>query len=100
MQLKSTIIDGDWTFVTNNSIDFRGTANKPGSTGEYADVRLHAGLVCINAPFGLNLDLQRQKFNLIIDEIVKNGDLTNQVLEVDLKRNGEVNLRRIALPAE
>ena len=100
MQLKSTIIDGDWTFVTNNSIDFRGPANRPGSTGEYADVRLHAGLVCINAPFGLNLDLQRQIFNLILDEFVKNGDLTNQVLEVDLKRNGEVNLRRIALPAE
>ena len=98
--LKSTIIDGNWTFVTNNSIDFRGPANKPGSTGEYADVRLHAGLVCINAPFGLNLDLQRQIFNLILDEFVENGDLTNQVLEVDLKKNGEVRLRRIALPAE
>lgn len=90
-QLKSTIIDGNWTFVTNNSIDFRGPANKPGSTGEYADVRLHAGLVCINAPFGLNLDLQRQIFNLILDEFVENGDLTNQVLEVDLKKNGEVS---------
>ena len=99
-QLKSTIIDGNWTFVTNNSIDFRGPANKPGSTGEYADVCLHAGLVCINAPFGLNLDMQRQIFNLILDEFVENGDLTNQVLEVDLKKNGEVQLRRIALPAE
>ena len=99
-QLKSTIIDGNWTFVTNNSIDFRGPANKRGSTGEYADVRLHAGLVCINAPFGLNLDLQRQIFNLILDDFVENGDLTSQVLEVDLKKNGEVQLRRIALPAE
>jgi len=34
-QLKSTILDGDWTFVTNNSIDFRGSVSKPGSTGEY-----------------------------------------------------------------
>jgi hypothetical protein len=34
-QLKSTILDGDWTFVTNNSIDFRGPVSKPGSTGEY-----------------------------------------------------------------
>jgi len=28
-------LDGDWTFVTNNSIDFRGPVSKPGSTGEY-----------------------------------------------------------------
>jgi hypothetical protein len=38
--------------------------------------------------------------NLILDDFVENGDLTNQVLEVDLKKNGEVQLRRIALPAE
>ena len=99
-QLKPAIIEGDWTFVTNNSIDFRGPSNKPGSAGEYADVRLHAGLVCINAPFGLNLDLQRQLFDLILDDFEENGDLTNQVLEVDLKKNGEVQLRRIALPEE
>ena len=59
-ELKRVILEGDWTFVTNNSADFRGPANKPGSSGEYADVRLHAGLVCIDASFGLNLDLQRQ----------------------------------------
>jgi predicted nuclease of predicted toxin-antitoxin system len=23
-ELRATIVDGDWTFVTNNSIDFRG----------------------------------------------------------------------------
>lgn len=50
--------------------------------GEYADVRLHAGLVYIDASFGLNLSLQRQLFALIFDEPVKNGDLTNQLLEV------------------
>ena len=49
-KLKRIILEGDWTFVTNNSIDFRGPADKPGSSGEYADVRLHAGLVCIDAP--------------------------------------------------
>ena len=99
-ELKRTILEGDWTFVTNNSIDFRGPADKPGSAGEYADVRLHAGLVCVDAPFGLNLDLQRQLFALILDELVKNGDLTNQLLEVSVKKDGRVELRRVDLPTE
>jgi hypothetical protein len=32
--LKRTILGGDWTFVTNNSGDFHGPANAPGSKGE------------------------------------------------------------------
>ena len=99
-ELKRVILEGDWTFVTNNSIDFRGPAGKPGSAGEYADMRLHAGLVCIDAPSGLNLSLQRQLFALILDEFAKNGDLTNQLLQVAVKKDGRVKLRRIALPAE
>ena len=99
-ELKRVILDGDWIFVTNNSIDFRGPADNPGSTGEYADVRLHAGLVSIDAPFGLNLSLQRQLFGMILDDLVKNGDLTNQLLQVDVKKDGRVELRRIALPAD
>ena len=54
-QLKTTILDGDWTFITNNGVDFRGSAKKPGSQGVYADVPLHAGLVCVDAPGGLDL---------------------------------------------
>jgi len=99
-ELKRVILEGDWTFVTNNSTDFRGPANEPGSSGEYADVRLHSGLVCIDAPFGLNLSLQRQIFGLILDEFAKNGDLTNQVLQVDVRKDGRVHLERFALPAE
>ena len=99
-ELKRVILEGDWTFVTNNSIDFRGPANEPGSSGEYADVRLHPGLVCIDAPFGLNLDLQRQILGLILDDLAKNGDLTNQVLQVDVWKDGRVQLERFALPAE
>ncbi len=63
-------------------------------------MRLHAGLVCIDAPSGLDLSLQRQLFALILDELAKNGDLTNQLLEVAVKKDGKVELRRIALPAE
>ncbi|WP_172831077.1 DUF5615 family PIN-like protein [Rhizobium leucaenae] len=35
-QLKPVILDGDWTFVTRNSIDFRGSRANPGNTGQYA----------------------------------------------------------------
>ncbi len=99
-ELKRVILEGDWIFVTNNSADFRGPANEPGSSGEYADVRLHAGLVCIDAPFSLNLNLQRQIFNMVLDDLAKNGDLTNQVLQVDVRKDGRVELERFALPAE
>ena len=51
--LKSIILDGDWTFVTKNSIDFRGARDDPGAKGQYADVPIHAGLVCLNGPPGM-----------------------------------------------
>ena len=31
--LKPIILDGDWTFVTRNAIDFRGPAQRPGRRG-------------------------------------------------------------------
>jgi predicted nuclease of predicted toxin-antitoxin system len=31
--LKPLILEGDWTFVTKNSVDFRGPADKPGTKG-------------------------------------------------------------------
>jgi hypothetical protein len=100
-ELKAAILDGDWTFVTNNSIDFRGPYDEPGSAGEYSDIRLHAGLVCLNAPGGLNLELQRRLFGLILDDddLEEKGDLTNQVMEVDLHRNGKSSFADDSYPA-
>jgi len=97
-ELKTTIIEGDWTFITNNSIDFRGPADKPGSSGECADVSLHAGLVCINAPGGLSLAFQRRLFELILNDLERNGSLANQVLEVVLDRSGKVQVTRREMP--
>ena len=57
-ELKPFIIDGDWTFVTKNSVDFRGPSSRPGTSGQYADAMLHAGLVCLNGPDGMDLDMQ------------------------------------------
>ena len=54
-ELKPVILDGDWTFVTKNSVDFRGPIGALGSKGQYADVVLHAGLVCLNGPIGMDI---------------------------------------------
>lgn len=92
------IIDGDWTFVTRNSIDFRGPASKRGSRGQYADVAIHAGLVCLNGPDGMNLDVQFELFEYALDEIGQ-SDMINQVLEITLLDDDEVRVLRYALPS-
>lgn len=84
--LMPSILDGDWTFVTRNSYDFRGPAQAPGAKGEYAKVELHAGLICLNGPaHGFTLDTQIELFDVALDELDHDGDLTNQVLEVTLE---------------
>jgi hypothetical protein len=97
-QLKTAILEGDWTFITNNSVDFRGPGKKPGSHGIYADITLHAGLICIDAPDGLNLERQKLLFQLILSNLQEHGDLTNQVLQVTLSRDGAVALIRYEMP--
>ena len=100
-ELKQVILDEDWVFVTKNSIDFRGPASSPGTKGQYADVALHAGLICINGPVGMDLDLQLELFTVALDELDQDGDLVNQVLEVTLlDANDEVDLVRYRLPGE
>ena len=75
---KSLIIDGDWTFVTRNSIDFRGPRDAPGSKGQCADVAVHAGLICLNGPVRMDLDLQLEMFEEALDELDRNEDLVNE----------------------
>jgi hypothetical protein len=97
--LKRLILDGDWTFVTKNSIDLRGPSSRRGSKGQYSDVALHAGLICLNGPEGMDLDLQLELFELALDEI-GDGDLTNQVLEITLEDQTEIRVLRYALPPD
>jgi hypothetical protein len=96
-ELKTVILDGDWTFVTKNSVDFRGSANKPGASGQYADVTIHAGLVCLNGPPGMDLDMQIELFEQALDELEADPDLVNQVLEVTLE-DDDLHIRRYQLP--
>ena len=87
------IVAGDWTFVTRNSRDFRG---KRGLHGKQA---VHAGLVCLNAVDGMDLDLQSQLFELALDELAEPADLVNQALEITLLESGEIEIARYGLPA-
>jgi len=100
-ELKAFILQGDWTFVTRNSVDFRGPAGNPGTTGQFADVALHAGLVCINGPDAMDLELQCELFAAALDEIGTVGQLVNEVIEVDLETPyTEISIRRYGLPEQ
>lgn len=98
-ELKAIILDGDWTLVTKNSVDFRGPGDAPGSRGQYADVALHAGLICLNGPVGMDLDLQLELFETALDELDRDNDLVNQVLEITLADSAdEIEVLRYKLP--
>lgn len=96
--LKSLILDGDWTFVSRNAIDFRGAAAHPGTRGQYADVTIHAGLVCLNGPEGMDLDLQLDLFDEVLHDLDHDRDLVNQVLEVSIEAEEQIALLRYFLP--
>lgn len=101
-ELLPVILDGDWTFVTKNSVDFRGPADAPGSKGEYRKPTIHAGLICLNGPVGMDLDMQIGLFEAALDVLDEDDDLINQVIEVFLADPGdtELDIVRYALPSE
>lgn len=99
-ELKPIILDGDWTFVTKNSVDFRGPKDRPGTRGQYADVAIHAGLVCLNGPPGMDLDMQIELFEQALVELDADDDLVNQVLEVSLEDEDALRVLRYALPKD
>ncbi|HVW56026.1 MAG TPA: DUF5615 family PIN-like protein [Rhizobiaceae bacterium] len=96
-ELKPIILQGDWTFVTKNSVDFRGPAHKPGTKGQYADVEIHAGLICLNGPPSMDLDMQIELFEQALDELEADADLVNQVLEITWTEEN-LYVRRYQLP--
>ncbi|MFZ1430226.1 MAG: DUF5615 family PIN-like protein [Geminicoccaceae bacterium] len=96
-KLKPLVLAGDWTFVTRNAVDFRGPPMKPGSKGQYADVTIHAGLVCLNGPSGMDLDMQLELFEQALDELAADADLVNQVLEITWEEDA-LHVRRYRLP--
>lgn len=96
--LMPFILDGDWIFVTNNSFDFRGPPSRPGSKGQYAGIEIHAGLICPNCSSGMDMDLQIELFDQALEELSRDGDLVNQVLEITLEGDN-LRVQRYAMPA-
>ena len=100
-QLRPVIIDGDWIFVTKNSVDFRGPSDAPGTKGQYSDIAIHAGLICLNGPVGMDLELQREMFAVALDELDRDSDMINQVLEISsYNPEDELEILRYKLPSE
>ncbi|CAN5485884.1 DUF5615 family PIN-like protein [soil metagenome] len=98
-ELKPFILTGEWTFVTRNAIDFRGPAARPGSSGQYADVALHAGLVCLAGPKGMDLEMQLDLFDEALSELSRAADLVNQVLEISIDTDDQITILRYELPS-
>jgi hypothetical protein len=91
-------VEGDWTLVTRNSVDFRGPANAPGTKGEYGKLVLHAGLICLNGPVGMDLDMQIDLFRKALEALAEDGDLVNTCLEVTMDDQGTIRIQRYQLP--
>lgn len=97
--LMPLILAGDWTFVTANSIDFRGPPRSPGSKGHHSRAALHAGLICLYAP-RMDLDAQLRLFGIALDAIDAlgpGGDLINRAIEVN-RIDDAVEILRYELP--
>ena len=98
--LMPIIIANDFTLVTKNSFDFRGYPSALGQRGLYRKEPLHAGLVCLNGPVGMDLDLQRELFALALSDLEADSDLVNKVLEITLANHDDdsIDVRRYGLP--
>jgi len=98
-QLRDLIVEQDWTFVTRNSVDFRGPADRPGSKGQYANVPVHAGLICINGFGKITADIEILLFSAVLDQIGTADELVNEVIEVFLGEDeDEFEIARYLLP--
>lgn len=84
--LMPRIVAEDYTFVTNNARDFRKL---------YGRQDVHAGLIII-VPQVIPA-LQRDLFELILQEIASDDELLNEVIEISIE-DDEAVLTRYSLP--
>lgn len=96
--LMPLVITGDFTLVTNNSKDFRGkTPGLPG--GLHAKEAIHAGLVCLNTELGMDLDKQKELFEIALEQLKDRGDLINRALDITEREDGSVEVVFYAISA-
>ena len=96
-KLIEYVVPGDFTLVTHNAVDFRGGG--PGLLGgEHARQSVHAGLVCLNSVHVLDLQRQRDLFQIALDELATMDDLVNKALEVFEEEDGGVEVVSYDIP--
>jgi hypothetical protein len=93
------VLAGDFALVTNNSKEFRGKTPGQGA-GLHAEEEIHAGLVCLNAELGMDIDKQRQLFEIALEELTSVAGLVNQAIEVTEREDGSVEVVFCAIPAD
>lgn len=98
-ELIERVVAEDFTLVTQNAVDFRGGG--PGRLGgEHAKQPIHAGLVCLDSWYGLDLDRQIDLFLIAVQEAEKLGDLVNKALEVFEYEDESVEVDVYDIPQE
>ena len=79
-----------------------GFAEQPGTQGQHADVAMHAGLICVNGPVGIDAALQCELFAFALKQLGEAGQgsgLVNEVLGVFLDAlDGKPELYHYKLP--
>ncbi len=95
--LTELVVAGDFTLVTHNSADFRGKgAEEPG--GLYADLEVHAGLVCLNSVHVMTVPRQKRLFQQVLEVLAERPDLVNASLEVFEEEDGTVHIEIYDIP--
>lgn len=96
-KLITHVIEGDYTLVTCNSVDFRGRG--PGKLGgEYARQAIHAGLICLNSARVLDLGRQLTLFQLALNELASIENLVNQAFDMFEMEDGTVRVEIYDIP--
>jgi predicted nuclease of predicted toxin-antitoxin system len=97
-ELMIFVVNGDFTLVTHNAKDFRGTGSeKPG--GHHSAAPIHAGLICLNSVHPMDLERQRDLFRIALEEIASLTDLLNQALEIVEDVDGSVSTTIYEMPS-
>jgi len=90
-------VDNDYTLVTHNSVDFRG--NGPGNlAGEHAKQPIHAGLICLNSAYAMDLNRQCDLFKVVLMELSTMQDLVNQALDLFELEDGSIEIEIYDIP--
>jgi hypothetical protein len=98
-ELVQVAVDGDFTLVTHNSVDFRGGGTSE-SGGHYSELEIHAGLVCLNSAHAMSISRQRRLFELALQVLAGRPDLVNASLEIFEDEDGAVHLEIYDIPRD